>query len=231
MVPGFDGRRGSVQFAVGVGVGLLAFASSGCSSTSESDDASCNWERQAVEREERTAVFDKSVAELGEQFHIGEPWSCRVSWTAMGAQREAEWSPAGEDVEASLSFEWGDRTEQVTGHPTGGTRLACPARLDIGLSMSFQSSDGSLAEEWDVVGTYGGGAELGVELRPHELGGYQGSYSLQWVSEWPETGSLVSMRVRPDTAVGDLIEWAQTRSSGDSGDGVQVSPATWTCER
>jgi hypothetical protein len=229
MVLGVDGRLGSVGFVVGVG--LLGFASSGCSSPSEGDDASCNWERQSVEREERTAVYGKSVAELGEQFHIGEPWSCRVSWTAMGAQREAEWRPAGEDVEASLSFEWGDRAEEVTGLATGGTRLACPARLDVGLSISFQSSDGSLAEEWDAVGTYLGGDELGVELRPHEFGGYQGNYSMQWRSEWPETGSVVSIVLRPDAAVGDIVEWARTRSSADSSDGVQVSPATWACER
>ena len=230
MIPGIGRRLGRARFAV-VG-GLIALVSSGCGSSgsSEEEERGCAWERRVVEQDERTAVLDKTVAELGQQFHVGEAWSCQVSWAAVNGQSEAVWSPANEEVEASLSFGWGERAEEVTGRAPSGTRLACIAHLDIGLTMSFRANDGSLTENWGVVGTYTGGDELVVEVLPRELGGYQGSYSIQWLSELPELGSTLRVVLRPEAAVGGIVEWT-ARIGGNSGEGVAVSPAAWTCER
>jgi hypothetical protein len=230
MALGVDRRLGSARLACVAG--LVALANVGCSSSSEDVDSGCQWQRRTVEREEQTAVLNASVAEVGERFHVGEEWSCRVSWSSISEQSEAEWSPAETDVEATLVLDWGDRAEEVTGSAQEGRRGVCLSYLDIGLEMSLQASDGSLAENWSVVGTYQSKDELSVDVRPHELGGYQGSYSLRWLSDLPETGSVLSVVLRPDGAVGDIIEWtARTAAGGDSGDGVQVSPASWTCER
>ena len=88
-IPGNIDRRMAVRVSIPA---ALLFAVAGvCAATScaKTDDGTCADQVRALGLDDSNAT-GLTVREIGSRFHVGDVWSCALSWAALGSQPTAE---------------------------------------------------------------------------------------------------------------------------------------------
>jgi hypothetical protein len=174
-----------------------------------------------------------TVSEVRSRFHVGGVvWSCSLAWGLIGDQTVATWSPHDTTTTATASLRLGSGATEVTGTAPPGSRLACPARLDIGVIFDLASEDGGFADSWNATGTFLASTDhLSVQFAPRQAGGFGGTYTFVLLDSWPTTSTTISVTAYSTRLEGMLFESTQRRTSSSSGEGFGVKSAVWLCEQ
>lgn len=174
-----------------------------------------------------------TARQLGASFHVGDvAWSCSLSWSPLGDQTTATWSPHDTTTPATARLRFGAGATEVTGTPPAGTKLACPSSLAIDLAFDLTTDDGGFADSWTGPGVYLVGTDdLYFQVDPHTVGGIHGSYTFMLRDAWPQMSTSVAVGVFHDHVEGALTESAQRMTGSSSGEGFGINSAVWRCDQ
>ena len=230
-IPGNIDRRMAVR--VSIPAALLFAVAVVCAATScaKTDDGTCVDQVRALGLDDSNAT-GLTVREIGSRFHVGDVWSCALSWAALGSQPTATWSPHDAMTTAVASLRWGaGGATEVTGTVPSGSRLYCPPTVTMDLTFDIATEDGGFAESWNVSGRYLDGLDnLAVDFDPRTAGGFHGSHMFTPPNASGSTFAVVSLAAYATDLDGTLAEGAQQATSPTSGTGFQVNTASWLCD-
>ena len=217
----------SIRTALTVSV-AAACAATSCAKT---DEGTCVEQVRALGLDDSNAT-GMTVREIGARFHVGDVWSCALSWAMLGSQPTAMWSPHDAMTTAVASLRWGAAAAtEVTGTVPSGSRAFCPPTVTMDLIFVIATEDGGFADSWNVSGRYLDGLDnLAIDFDPRAAGGFHGSHTFTPPTNSGSTFAVVSLAAYATDLDGALAEGAQQPTSPTSGTGFQVNTASWLCD-
>ena len=123
---------------------------------------------------------------------ISGQWECDLTWNGAGEIAEVTPSEGTTEVSMSLSYEGGEIRDIVSVKKGGHKydRLSCSNRLEISSVLEMRSSDGALAEAWDVQAGMLAKYEMSIVFFDPI---FKGSYRYELAKEWPYTWTVLSV--------------------------------------
>lgn len=229
-IPTKIGRGMAVRVSIRAALMLSVAAACAATSCAKTDDGTCVDQVRALGVDDSNAT-GLTVREIGSRFHVGDVWSCALSWAPLGSQPTATWSPHDAMTTAVASLRWGaGGATEVTGTVPSGSRSYCPPTVTMDLIFDIATEDGGFAESWNVSGRYLDGLDnLAIDFNPRTAGGFQGSHTFTPPTTSGSTFAVVSLAAYPTDLDGTLAEGAQQATSPTAGMGYQVNTASWLC--
>jgi hypothetical protein len=174
-------------------------------------------------------------------------WQCEVTWHDGVENLPDAGTTDGDtgDAVLNLAFEGGEIRE-ILSKRVGGTkldRLACGNSLEMDLVFGLTSSDGRLAETWQVTAETTEARFMGVRYVPES---FAGTYHYTIQGDWPNQGTSVSTSFliesdpSTNTARGSINEWTESQPATEADalgrpitevSGMSVTTAEWVCSR
>ena len=230
-IPVNIGRRMVVRVSIPAALVFSVAAVCATTSCAKTDDGTCDDQVRALGLDDSNAT-GMTVREIGSRFHVGDVWSCALSWAALGSQPTATWSPHDAMTTAVARLRWGaGGATEVTGTVPSGSRAFCPPTVTMDLIFDIASEDGGFAESWSASGRYLDGLDnLAIDLDPRAAGGFHGSHTFTPPTSSGSAFAIVSLAAYATDFDGTLAEGAQQATSPTSGMGFQVNTASWLCD-
>ena len=211
-----------------------------CSKDDDYQEAKCVDSVTTVELSEKTAM-NFSGQEVVDLF--SGDWQCDLTWNEI-PETFAVIHPNPGITEAQISISYtGGEIKEITSKRVGGdkyTRLSCEAsnRLEISANVNISSTDGALAENWDVVVS---ALNMRNVLFTYQPESFNGTYSYTPSDAAPQNYTAVTTSFwigtddNTDAAEGSIFEWSVNETATETDDGLieahgqEATTAEWEC--